>query len=202
MVTFIGANDRETLEGAIEAIDRELRSERIKATRAKLSRDRYAALYAVAKLSGLRDYFEEASKNGPTPTPAQIAALRVTIPDDSRRQLLKEKLHQLCMDAGVTVWLENDNAGGAEPDAFKFKINTGTWSRPYDTEAAMLEQAIDDLTPPDPMEDGDVYRDGGWEDRDGFPVPTTTAPDCDRTCLSCQGGDHGACGMGCHIEGF
>lgn len=47
---------------------------------------------------------------------------------------------------------------------------------------------------------GDVYRAGGWEDIAGFPVPATTSPDCDRTCLPCQGGDHPSCGMGCHDE--
>ena len=47
---------------------------------------------------------------------------------------------------------------------------------------------------------GDVWRDGGWEDDAGFPVPLTTAPACDRTCLPCQDYDHQACGMGCHDE--
>jgi hypothetical protein len=52
----------------------------------------------------------------------------------------------------------------------------------------------------DHLAHGDVWIDRGWEDAAGFPVPPTTAPDCDRTCLPCQDGDHPACGMGCHDE--
>ncbi len=49
------------------------------------------------------------------------------------------------------------------------------------------------------FEPGDRFVDGGWEAADGVAIPETTAPECDRTCLSCQGGDHPSCGMDCHL---
>lgn len=156
MVTFIGPNDRGTLEGVLEILERRLRSARSSQAGARLVREsaRYAG--AITELEDIRREILESVDNGPTPTRAQLAALRITIPEETRARLLGE--------------LEVEERGGAE--------------------------AIADHLAHDERWDGD-----GWIDRDGLAVPTVIEhPACDRTCLSCQGGDHPACGMGCHDE--
>ena len=118
------------------------------------------------------------------------------------RATLATELHlQLACCPGCGCYIGSDDCHPAE-DAVEWEAYGECIGHEDDEDDD--DEDEDEDTPPFPLHterlSGDVYRDGVWQDDGGFPIPETTAPDCDRTCLSCQGGDHDVCGLGCHED--
>lgn len=108
MAMYIGSNNRETLQGVIEEIERLQREEkRIEAT-AQMVKTRERAIYTHGVLQGLHNTLTMAAQNGPTPTDAQVRSLGLTL-------LQRERL-AAAINTGAANKATQDAARLADPD--------------------------------------------------------------------------------------
>lgn len=101
MAMYIGSNNRETLLGVIEELEREIRPRRIalskiearledpllKTGKQRLRSDKAATQAVINMLQSLINTFTMASQNGPTPTEEQLRGLRLGLTQESRERL-------------------------------------------------------------------------------------------------------------------
>jgi hypothetical protein len=214
MPHYIGSNDRETLAGIEEILKKRIASEMRNETCYKLRRDKHAATYAVSVLQDILGDVVDAMTRGRTPTQEQLASLVITIPPDVALQMkIDNLLGQLGRLPGFGRGYRLVSRPHQDTTEWAYKVGDGQWSPPFPDDISALEDLALSLADevrqkmgsPEQVADhlahGEAFSDGTWEDDQGNVVAhEITAPDCDRTCLSCQGGDHPGCAMGCHDQ--
>ncbi len=120
MAMFIGSNDKETLLGVVEEIERVIRREDATERRATTVKGRERAVYARATLQELHNTISMAAQNGPTPDLSKLRA-RMATPDLER--LLADEIRALETRTGASSCIIEDSSDPTMPMTYRYGID-------------------------------------------------------------------------------
>lgn len=148
MAMFIGSNDRETLLGVLEEIERLMKREDSNERRASTVKGRERAVYARGTLQELHNTISLAAQNGPTP---DLSKLRARMDPEVQLQLLTDRCAQLATQLealaivpGLTfdVVVIEDDSDPAIPPTFRYRIGGRQCSPKYVDRIGALTAAV------------------------------------------------------------